>query len=301
MPRPKALQVSWENVFRYGMQSTGTRPAIGDGFNVVGREERLSLKLKVPLYLSDSWKLLLGFQYENEDFVFSRKASDPGYALHQGLHDHNLKRIGTSLYLTKAWRGNRYFGMKLGADLNGDYGADRLPLSRYLRISVSPMLGWKVGEDVFLGGGLSYNHTLGRPSLMPFLVYNHTFNERWGIETILPARARVRMNINESSLLYAGFRFDGASYAIHAEVPDLPGQENFQLRISELRFTASIEREIHDFLWFEVEAGVRTDLRFDLTEDKRIQPEVYISSERRAAPFVRAGIFLVPPERWMKK
>ena len=64
---------------------------------------------------------------------------------------------------------------------------------------------------------------------------------------------------------------------------------------SGLRYTVNPEREIHDWLWFGIEASYRQNLRFNLTNRPRARAEVIISNGLEGTPLVNAGIFVVPP------
>ncbi|MFC7666266.1 DUF6268 family outer membrane beta-barrel protein [Hymenobacter humi] len=77
------------------------------------------------------------------------------------------------------------------------------------------MYGWKRSPNFSWGVGFQYGYTFGRLSLYPAVIYNRTFNSRWGVEALFPARVTARYNISQSSILYAGYTVDGYNYIVH--------------------------------------------------------------------------------------
>jgi hypothetical protein len=61
------------------------------------------------------------------------------------------------------------------------------------------------------------------------------------------------------------------------------------------------EREIYDFLWFGLEAGVRTPFNFSLAESIRTRRDPIIRNQLSSAMLFNASIFVVPPRAFCKK
>ena len=76
--------------------------------------------------------------------------------------------------------------------------------------------------------------------------------------------------------------------------------ETLQISKSEIQFGVNYEREIHDFLWFGIHAGVRSNLSLDLISLDRLKSEQIIDSQLGTAPFANISLFLVPPQKWLK-
>ncbi len=299
MPRSKALEFSYETVTQYPYQANSGLSGLPALTNGSADEKRFMVKVKFPVYIGESWKVAAGFQYFNEEFSFEG-LDDPNFIVGDVLNERNLKSIGGRIYAVKAWRGKHYFALRAGADLNGDYTSESQPKSDYLRISVAPVFGLKKDANTLYGFGLAWGYNFGRPSLYPFLVYNKTFNDRWGLETMLPAKAAVRVNFSEKMMLYSGVQLEGASYTIDPQRPDLERYSSLRLQKSELRLFSNLEREIHDFLWVQFEAGVRFNYRFALTDNAIINPATLVEVSRQPAFYVRTGIFLVPPRKFVE-
>lgn len=299
MPRSKAVEFSYEGVIRYPYQASSSLSNPESTTRSIADEKRFQVKVKFPIYLGESWKVAAGFQYFNEEFQFN-DLDNPDFVLGDVLDERNLKSIGGRIYAAKSWRGKHYFALRAGADLNGDYGTDKQPKSDYLRVSVAPLFGIKKDPNTVYGFGLAWGYNFGRPSVYPFLVYNKTFNEHWGLETILPAKAAVRVNFSERTLLYSGFQLEGASYTIDPQRDDLDRFSSLHLQKSEIRLFANLEREIHDFLWLQAELGVRFNNRFELTNNAIINPVSIVDVQRQPAFYFRTGIFLVPPRKFLE-
>ncbi|NJO25263.1 MAG: hypothetical protein HC867_05000, partial [Bacteroidia bacterium] len=70
---------------------------------------------------------------------------------------------------------------------------------------------------------------------------------------------------------------------------------------SELRAIISFEREIHNWLWFGIEGGIRQNLQLNLTNSPHRNGEVLIKNKQGLAPLVNISLFLVPPRHWSKE
>ena len=298
MPRSKAIEFNYENVARYSYKASSELSPDEPASGSYASEQRFQVKVRFPIYLGESWKVAAGFKYDNEEFRF-KDLSNPNYIVGDVLDDRNLKSIGGRVYIVKSWRGNHYFALRAGADLNGDYTSDNQPKSDYLRVSVAPLFGLKKDANTLYGFGLAWGYNFGRASLYPFLVYNKTFNDRLGIESILPAKAAVRINFSDHTILYSGLALEGASYTIDPQRADLNQFSSLHLQRSEIRVFASLERELHDFLWMNFEAGVRFNYRFEVTDDAVFNPVSIVGVSRSPAFYIKTGIFLVPPRKFV--
>lgn len=296
MPRTKAFQFSYENVLSYGLTADSFDPVrFPNSAGEARREERFEARLKFPLYLSKSFKLAMGISYFNEDYLLE-DADEAANPLLHGLNDRNLKSMGAVLYMVRSWRGRHYFLMRLSAHLNGDYRNGVLPRDSYLKVSAAPMFGVKPNANTIWGVGMAWGYNFGKPSVYPFAVYNRTFNRRWGIEALLPARVAARVNFGESTLLYGGMALEGASYTVHLLEEEFG---TLQLRKSEIRSFLRIEREIHDWLWCDFELGGRFSYRFELTGNEPYRPNTIVDMKRDPAAYARLGVFVVPPRKFL--
>jgi len=298
MPRSKGIIFEYERVVDYGIKANSSNPDIGevnDGGIKVNRQ--IQFVCRLPIYNKDHLKVALGVRYFTEEFRFD--ATD--YPLFQSLEDRPLKSIGLSSYIVKSFRGNKFFLLKLGANLNGDYGKDIAPKADFLRYSVVPLYGWKKNNHIAYGVGLAYSYVFGSPSFIPVFAYNNTFNRQWGLEMLLPGSIRLRHNRTEKDIFYLTTKINGASYRISLDNEPAFDQYNIlDLKKSEIRLFLTYEREIHDFLWFGINSGIRKNISFYLNDSLSGGGERLIEGNVRRAFFLNVSIFIVPPRKLLE-
>lgn len=297
MPRSKGIIFEYERVVDYGVKTTSSNPSIGDVENGGIRVNRqVQFVCRLPVYNKEHLKVALGFRYFTEEFRFDNTE----YPLFQSLEERPLKSIGLSAYIVKSFRGNKFFLVKLGADLNGDYNQDIAPNSTFLRYSIVPLFGWKKNDQIAYGAGIAYSYVFGDPRFIPVFAYNNTFNRRWGVEMLLPGSIRLRHNMSEKDIFYLTTKINGARYRISLNNDAAFSQYDIvELRKSEIRAFATYEREIYDFVWFGLNAGLRKNLNFDLTDSLTANGETIIEGDVRRAFFFNVSLFLVPPRKFL--
>jgi hypothetical protein len=310
----KGVVVSYQRLFNQKVTTTSRVPEIGSASGKILRNNQLEVKVKIPFYNKPALKLLLGLNYEYQEFVFDSKNVDPQFELYNNLQQRHLKTIGASINGLKSFDEFHYMLFQVKGDLNGDYSADDLPTIDFLKGSVTAIYGIKKCVTKTYGFGLTYGYTFGRQNLIPVFLYNYTWNKRWGAELLLPAEARIRYNFNRSTLLYAGAEVDGASYNLKFENPPLSNIRNAQLRRSNIKGVVEFDREIHDWLWFGVSGGVMQPVSFKITEEGEkgshlsfkdgihwVKSDPLIDNEVGIAPFINVALFVVPPRKLENK
>jgi hypothetical protein len=127
---------------------------------------------------------------------------------------------------------------------------------RALTVSATGIYGWKKGENLMWGLGVSRTYRMGRVLHLPVLLYNRTFNSQWGIEALLPARAHVRRNFNAKNILLAGYELEGNQHAIYGT------NNNWYLQRGEIKTRLIYERSLYKFWWVSIQVGLRANGRF---------------------------------------
>lgn len=299
MTRGKAIILKQERVLNYSITSDGGDSGFGNGEDEVKFNKRWQAKLRFPLLLKPGIKLAMGLEYFKEEYHFEGYPNND-YPFYRSLEDKPLRSIGATFYMVKPWLGNRYFMIRLGAKFNSDRDIGDLLNSDFLRVSVAPLIGWKKNPYTSYAVGFAYSYDFGRQSIYPVFSYNHTFNNRLGLESILPLEAKLRYTISEKNLLYATTRFHGANYSIQLNDPNFPEGEDYILRKSEVRFLVTYEREIHDWLWFSIETGLRSNISFKLMDSPDRNANTLIDNKFNSALLVNVSIFVVPPRKFLK-
>lgn len=303
----RGIVLRYERSPRFGVTSTSSPGLLGNGADEVKRFNTIEFKAYAPLWNRPHFKIVAGFNYARQQFNFEGRGKPDLYPLYQVLDDRNLRTIGSQLVVLRPIDGRRYYLFRVKGELNGDYQQDaedgqyrRLPLNKYLRTSAEFFYGWKRSPMQSLAIGAQFGYTFGRRSIYPAIIYNRTWNDRWGLETILPARVRVRYNASERSLFYGGYEVEGNSYTINIDVPTIGPNQTVELRVTSLATKFRFERELLPVLWFGLEAGYRyyASFRvFDSTTDRNR----LIDNKLKGSAVVSAEIFLTPPRRILKQ
>src|SRR5882757_4681200 len=299
LPRAKALVLKYELQPDYKIRSTGMQGGYGDNTGDINRNRRIDLRLRFPIINKASITIAGGIKYTHEEFRFNNAAAS-NYGFYKDMEDRPLKSLGLHLYAVRSTRTNKYFIVRASFDLNGDFNSGQIGKSEFLKFSITPMLGWKKSENLSYAVGFSYGYTFGVPLVIPVLSYNYNFNCHWGIESLLPIHARIRYTKNEKNYWYAGMELSGASYRLNNEGTPFAVYDKLHLFRSELRYTLSYERELHDWLWMGLEAGGRHNLRFNLTNGPRSNSDIIIKNRLNESAVFNASIFVVPPRGLLK-
>lgn len=300
MPRTKGIEIKQERVLDYRINSRSEQNNIGDNTGEVGLNRRWRISIRLPILLKKNIKVAMGFRYYHEEYRFE-DTGRADYPFYNSLEDKSLRSIGGALYVIKPFLGNKYFLLRLSANLNGDYFLETASKKDFLKFSISPLLGWKKSPYLSFAAGLAYSYDFGSANIYPIFSYNRTFNNHWGIESILPVQVKLRYRADDSNFLYFTTELNGANYRIRLEEdPVLSDEPALHLNKSEIRFILSYEREIHDWLWFNIESGFRSNLEFSLRSEAGRNAPMLIDNDFRAALIFSAGIFIVPPRKFLE-
>lgn len=299
MARSKGIVIKQERVFNYGITSDGSDAGFGKGEDEVQFNKRWQFKLRFPLVLKPGFKIAMGLEYFHEEYHFEGYPEND-FPFYQSLENKPLRSIGATFYFVKPFLGNKYFMMRLATKFNGDRKLKDMLDSDFLRVSVAPMIGWKKNPYTSYAVGIAFSHDFGKQTIFPIVSYNHTFNHRFGLESILPVEVKLRYTHSEKNLFYATTKFHGANYVVQFDDPNFSENQQYVLRKSEIRFLLTYEREIHDWLWFSMEAGLRSNITFKLMDSPKRNANRLIDNELNNALLLSFSIFLVPPRKFLK-
>ncbi|MTI19801.1 hypothetical protein E1176_02080 [Fulvivirga sp. RKSG066] len=296
LPRTKGIVLKRELVRDYGIQSEAAPPN-GNSSAEVRRNRRWELKIKAPIILKEGFKMAVGFKYFVEEFNFENIRNEE-YPFYNSLEDRPLRSIRGDVFMIKPTLGKRYYILRVSAGLNGDYNLDNFGKTDFLKFSISPLVGWKKNDYVSYAVGLAFSYNFGRRTIVPVFAYNKSFNNQWGFESILPAEVKLRYStLNLKNYFYLKTELNGANYSITV---DENREELLFLNKSEVRFLASWEREIHDWLWFSVEGGMRKNINFDLTDSQNSNRNIIVGNNLNEALVLSFSLFIVPPRKLLK-
>ncbi|GAA4367188.1 hypothetical protein GCM10023185_38850 [Hymenobacter saemangeumensis] len=302
----KGLIVRYERMPRFNVSSTAKVDGLNDFSTDATKNARLSIKGYIPAWNRPHLKMVVGVSYEREEFQFASRPAN--YELYDNIENKGLKSLATQLVVLRPVDEVHWYLLRVKGELSGDYTSDELSRSDYLRYSAEGIYGWKRSPRFSWGLGFQYGYTFGRLSLYPALLYNRTFNDRWGVEALFPARVTLRYNASPNSIFYTGYSVEGLSYIIRLRTPlvrsgqpDKVALNSLELRETEVRFRLRWERELLSFLWLGAEAGYRYNYAFDAFDRINADREKIIDSHLGSIPYASLELFITPPRKLLEK
>jgi hypothetical protein len=209
--------------------------------------------------------------------------------------DNGLRTTGLNVTVFKPLDNKHFLIIQGNADANGNYRGFGDLSSHHLTYSGTAIYGWKKDDNLMWGLGLTRTYRGGNLLHLPVLLYNRTFNPRWGIEAILPARAAVRRNFGTNALLSFGYELEGnAFYLSNGHATHM---HNWYVRRSEIKPRINYERQIAGFIWLGVQAGMSLNWRFDVhaTQNPTANEQPLFANTLRNAPYINLSLNLVSP------
>ncbi len=275
-----------------GGSFTPDEVAVGINPSKVNNLERLRLRLKIPVIIKPKVKVLIGLDHFRENYSFN--FIQPEFANQLNLLDNTVLKTSriTGYYLQSIGESN-YLGLQVRGAFSGDYDGiiDTDPFFRQVRASA--IWGIKKREDLEWGIGVLYSDNFTRKRVLPFFLYNRTYNERWGLEAAFPVSVLMRYNFTPTKLLLFGPEFSSASYALRG-AQDLLEDDQF-FRHTELQFGAKYEQKISSWVWASIHAGLQVnfDSRYERVQDidELFEPDLITGA------FLKIGLFLSPPKK----
>ena len=253
----------------------------------------LKFDLKAPVINKENFKVLLSFSYFSELYDFKRFGPDFGSTFRE-LNDSDLKSSSLGLILSKSLDEFHYLAFRFKLAANGNYnGLGRFFEDRYAIYKFYGIYAIKPNEDFEWGFGLAYSKSFRRNNFVPFLLFNRNFNEKWGMEAVLPANAFLRYNLGAGDILLFGVEYDSQSYRLI--VPNT-GLDNYDFAINHSEFLVSmrIEHQFANWIWGNFKAGYRFNFSTDF--EAKAPGTTPFNVEQSNAMFFQFGFFLSPPD-----
>ncbi len=273
------MQAPFTATFDY----TGVDPAVSLNEQKINFMGGARLMSNNPIISNNKFILNLGANYYESSIRFNNSKTIPAEqntrlspvkeALGAGL-----RTLGLSLTAFKPLDEKRFLILSAMGDYNGNFGwstFDEIPMPTG---TFAALYGWKKDENTQFAIGATQTWRGGEKLYVPLLMYNKTFNDKWGLEMLLPARLHVRYNFSAQSLLLAGFEIEGNSYRIGKRndmsfptpptLESIGAAESLELRRSELKFRAIYERKLFGFVWLSAQAGWRLNYKFKFSESR---------------------------------
>lgn len=263
----------------------------------LNRLDEFKFKFKIPIVNAESFKALLGFEHGWDIFRFDR-IGDTRSDFFAQLDGQKLKYNKFSAYFTKSFDHKYYAILRLRASYNGDYEGFVEIDRRYSNYSAMGLFGVKPREDLEYGFGISYSNGFGRVRVLPFAIYNRTFNKKWGLETLLPVQFFGRYNADPQTIILFGAEYTSRRYSI--DIYDAAKELNDELRLRSagINVVTSMERKLFSWVWLNAKAGYH--LPFSTQIEDVIVPEDSFNFKQGAFPFFKLSIFITPDKAFIK-
>lgn len=262
----------------------------------VNRNSGLRLDANIPLVSKSNIIANLTASYWESRYGIEESRVNPAHqiALNQARHPLRTTTLGALIF--KPLDEKRFLVFQAEVALNGNYNfGDIKPDFGLVKYSATAIYGWKFDDNRNLGVGITRTYRGGGVLHIPVLLWNRTFNDRWGMELLLPARGHARYNFSTKSVLMLGYELEGQSYHVQSApgANTTYGFSQMELRKSEIRARVSWDKSLTDFIWFNVQAGVRPMYRYELAQ--RENADAFISNRMGMPLYFRVGFNLVSP------
>jgi hypothetical protein len=243
----KLISVGYEQQLEHTQTLNGT-----DTKQTVGGTR---LMFNAPVISKSSLILNLGLNY----WASNRDASS------NPIYLRNLRTMGLNATVFKPLNNKNYLIVQASADHNANFDKITTFNGDALTYSVAALYGWKKNENQMFAIGLSRTYRGGESLIIPSVLYNRTYNANWGLEVTFPAKAHVRRNIKPSTYFMAGYEIEGNTFLL----PEVgANNKDLYLRRGEVKPRIMFETKLKNFIWLSAQAGLRTNLRYEMFNDK---------------------------------
>lgn len=250
----------------------------------------LRLAYSTPIISRSNLILNLGVSYWNTAI----KAGSLGRSGLVGSLEQGLRTAGLNATAFKPLNNKHFLIIQANADASGNYRGFSDLSSRHLTYNGTAVFGWKKDDNFMWGLGLTRTYRGGNLLYLPVLLYNRTFNPRWGVEAILPARVALRRNFGTNALLSVGYELEGNAFFLSNNAG---GRTDLFVRRSEIKPRLNYERKLSGFVWLAVQAGMSINWRYDVlgTQNPIANERAIFTNSLRNVPYVNVSLNLVSP------
>lgn len=257
----------------------------------VNQVSAIRAQVNIPVVSTTKVIWQLGATYWGSAF----NVANPGTDLFtNGLNNNTMTSAGINTTIFKPLNEKNFLILQASADVNGVFQGFKDITSKATTLSATAIYGWKTSEKNMIGTGIARTYRAGQMIYVPVLFWNKTFNDRWGMEILLPARGHVRYNFSTSSMLQAGFELEGNQFWMN-----LSNSENGAVFIQrgELKPRIMWDKKISGFFWLNAQAGLRYNWRFDVMNeyDARKDTQRYFTSNLGNPFYFNFSINFVSP------
>jgi len=227
----------------------------------VNQVSAIRAQANIPVISTNKLIWQLGANYWSSNYSIENTGSNE---FASRLNNNSMTSVGINTTIFKPLNEKKFLIFQASADFNSVSQQFISTNGKALTISGSAIYGWKTSEKNMVGLGLSRTYRAGQILHVPVLLWNKTFNDRWGMELLLPARGHLRYNFSTSNILQLGFELEGNQFMMN--LPNSPNGSVFIQR-GELKPRIIWDKKISGFIWLSAQAGLRYNWRFDVMNE----------------------------------
>ena len=295
--RSRGLDISYHYLAGSTLHGTSEQPLQTGTLGNTSALTNLIVKLKIPIVNKEGLKVLAGYNYLEENYHFEN-IGDHYQDLYNNLNQSNFKSNAFSLYLIKSLNEKHYFALQSRLLYNGNYNGWMSFEKRYRHYNLIGAFGFKPNDNFEWGLGLLYAYNLKKKNrLLPFIFFNKNFSEKWGLEAVPPASVFVRYNHTPQNIFLLGMEYASQAFALDFRTGS-PFENEYIVDHSEMRLTASWEKQLMPWVWVNVKLGYQFNFYTEVADISGLDENVMLDPTN--APFIRVGVFLSPPDKFVK-
>jgi hypothetical protein len=279
-------------LFEYGVNpNVMLREGGNSDISANSLSKRFKIKLKAPVINREDLKVIAGWNFYGEEYRF-QNLGDQSFRLFKDMDNRDLKSSSLTLSTIKPINNKFYLALKAQATFNGDYAGLINFDQDYASYNLATILGVKKNSNLEWGLGLLLRYAPNNNNnlpVLPFAFYNRTFNEKWGIEAIIPSSIKARYNINPRNIILFGPEFESRNYFINNDVV-----APYTLRRSEIRLGIDYQRHLGSWFWLEVSGGYTHNLNTKFELDRTQGQYNAYDFNASGSPYFKVGLFISP-------
>ena len=251
----------------------------------------LRAQVNIPVISTNKFIWQLGANYWGSKY----NIENPGTNLFAKiLHEGTMTSAGINSTIFKPLNEKNFLIIQGSADANGIFKNLSEVNGKSITFSATAIYGWKTSEKNMIGTGLARTYRAGQVIHLPVLFWNKTFNDKWGMELLLPARGFLRYNVSTTNMFQVGFELEGNQFWMN--LPNSKNRSVFMQR-GEVKPRIMWDKKISGFIWLNAQAGLRYNYRFDVMNeyDARKESLRYFTSNLGNPFYFNISLNLVSP------
>lgn len=284
-PVSKFISLQYEYQSGFDLSSKRQQQPVNNNFRI-SNARGIRFNANKNLIMKPKGYLNMGITYWNTAF----KVENPGaYGFLPVIDEGSFHSLAVNGNFFRPLNQKNFILANFNIELNGNSRSYSNLTGENIFAGGALFFGWKKGFSRMSAIGVLRAYRLGRVIHVPALLYNRSFNKKWGMDMLLPARLHMRYQPNPNNMFLAGYELEGGQFRINSLNNNL--QNSFFQR-GEVRPRISYERKLNKYCWLTASAGMRINARFDLAS--KYDGETYLyKNDLNPTPFFNVGFHVV--------